>query len=178
MSKKQNHNREYPPIEDICEKIIDGWNWRKISEFYNIPLGTLHSFCSRPLNIPHVRLALDMSAATIADKAEHALLNAERTIPGVGIARELAQYYKWLAAKRSPRTFGEKQEIDYTTTVKTIKVTVPDEPQLEQKVKSYVTTNGTVQQHLKVEEPETLGCRSCGSAPCTCSDQESENTQD
>lgn len=140
MSKQQNHNRTFPPIEELCALIIDGWSWRKISDHYNLPLSTLHSFCSRDSNIPHVKTALDMSANAIADKAEQALLNAPSTLPEMQRARELAQFYKWLSAKRSPRTFGEKQEIDYTTTVKTIRVTVPDEQQQleEPKVKSYV----------------------------------------
>lgn len=121
------NNKQELDIEQITQWMIEGESYRSIASKLNVPLSTLHKFCSQPVNTPCVRLALDVSAQTYAEKALEVLINAPSTLTEITRAKEIAQYYKWLASKRSPSTFSDKYGIDLNTTkTKTIKVKAPD----------------------------------------------------
>ncbi|MCD6017266.1 MAG: hypothetical protein K0S53_387 [Bacteroidetes bacterium] len=124
--KMNKHNLD---IEVIIPMLIDGDSYRVIAAKLGCPLSTLYDFMKHPEHSAHVNSALTISANAIAEKAESVLINAEGTMPEISRARELAQYYKWLAAKRNPKGFSDKYsaEIDVTATVQTFKVIVPDE---------------------------------------------------
>jgi hypothetical protein len=122
-----------PEIEVIIDMIIEGDNYRTICQKTGMKLSTLADFLAQEANIPRVRVALDISANVHAAKAEEVLLNAPSTLVEISRARELASHYRWMAAKRSPKTFSDKQQIDLTTTNKTIKVKTPNStPDTEQ----------------------------------------------
>lgn len=114
-----------PQIEAILEMIVEGDSYRTICEKTGMKLSTLADFLATDTNSPRVRAALAVSADAHAEKAEACLLNAPSTMPEIGRARELASYYKWLSAKRNPRIYSEKQQVDLTTTTKTIRVRTP-----------------------------------------------------
>lgn len=95
-------------INEVCEKLIDGETYRKIAEYYNITLSKLHRFLSIPEHSARAREALIISADSYADMAEQVLLDA-KTNTQIYKARELSQFYKWKAATRYPKVYGNKQ---------------------------------------------------------------------
>lgn len=100
-------------IESIIDDIINGLTYRQIAEKEGVSLSTFHDYLCKPEHSARVRLALDVSASTYADKAEEVLQQAEGTKEELMRARELAQHYRWKAGKRAPKKYGDK--IDVTT---------------------------------------------------------------
>ncbi len=120
-----------PEIEVILEMIIEGYSYRKICTETGLKLTTLTDFLATDANFPRVKVALAISADRHAEKAEEVLLNAPSNLVEISRARELASYYKWLSAKRNPKMYSEKQQVDLTSTNKTIKVRTPKSPPIE-----------------------------------------------
>ena len=100
-------------IDEIVEYLLEGYSFRQIAEILKVKLTTLHDFTHRSEHSARVREALEYSAQTFDDKAEEVLISAEGTKEELMRARELAQHYRWKAAKRNPRRFGDK--VDVTT---------------------------------------------------------------
>jgi len=100
-------------IDIIIDMLIDGLTYRKIAESLKIPLSTLHDFVSRPEHFARAQTALNISAQTFDDMAEQILRDAKSDKNEIQRARELAQHFRWRAAKRNPQRFGEK--VDVTT---------------------------------------------------------------
>lgn len=100
-------------IDEIVEYLLEGYSFRKIAEKLKVKLTTLHDFTQRSEHSARVREALEYSAQTFDDKAEEVLILAEGTKEELMRARELAQHYRWKAAKRNPRRYGDK--VDVTT---------------------------------------------------------------
>lgn len=98
-------------IDYIVSKLIDGKTYRDISMDLNVPLSTLHDFTSKDEHSARVREALQISGDTYADMAEEVLKTAEGTKEEIMRARELAQHYRWKAAKRYPKRYGDKLEL-------------------------------------------------------------------
>jgi hypothetical protein len=76
---------------------------------------------ARPALNAEWQLAREESADAFAEKG---LAELEKELPtqaAVGAARARADYYRWLASKRNPRTYSEKAQLDVN--VKTIDLT-------------------------------------------------------
>jgi transcriptional regulator with XRE-family HTH domain len=102
-------------LEAFCDAITDGKSYQQIAE----QLGIARSSVARWLALDaersaRVREALRDSAAAEDDKAEAVLLDKTMDIHR---ARELASHYRWRARVRNPREYGEKLDINQTTTV-------------------------------------------------------------
>lgn len=113
-------------IEIVIELIIDGYTFRQIAEQLNIKLSTLHYHTSTPEHSARVSQALEISAQTYEEKAELILITAEASAYEMQRARELAQHYRWKAAKRSPKKYGDKIATEHSGEVKITSMT-PDE---------------------------------------------------
>jgi len=100
-------------IDVIIDLIIEGFSYRKIAEKMQVPLSTLHAFVSLPEHSARANNALQISAQTFDDKAEQVLIEAPADKNELQRARELAQHYRWKAAKRNPKKYGDK--VDVTT---------------------------------------------------------------
>lgn len=99
-------------FEEIVELIIDGKTFRQIAQNYGVALSTLHDFISKDEHSARARMALDFSSNEYAEKAEQVLLQAKGgSMAEMQRARELAQHYRWLASKRSPKRYGDKIEL-------------------------------------------------------------------
>ncbi len=99
-------------FEEIIEMIIDGKTFRYIAENMGVALSTLHDFISKDEHSARARMALDISSNEYAEKAEQVLLQAKGgSLAEMQRARELAQHYRWLASKRSPKRYGDKIEL-------------------------------------------------------------------
>lgn len=101
-------------VTNICNALINGSTYREIAEGLGCPLSTLHDFTSKPEHSARVRAALDYSADSYNDMAIQVIKDAKANLIEMTRARELAQHYRWLAGKRSPKRYGDKMEIDHT----------------------------------------------------------------
>ena len=95
-------------IDQVIELIIDGYTFRQIASELCVKLTTLHDFTSKSEHSARVSQALEISAQTYEEKAEQILLTAEASAYEMQRARELAQHYRWKAAKRSPKKYGDR----------------------------------------------------------------------
>ena len=100
-------------IDDIIDDIIEGKTFRKMADKYECSISLLHKFLCRDEYTARVREAMELSAGTYANKGEQVLLDAPAVSVEIQRARELAQHYRWMAAKRAPNKYGEK--VDITT---------------------------------------------------------------
>ena len=105
-------------INDICDRIIDGKTYRQMAKHYDVSMFTLHKYLAEKEHSARAREAFILSADTYADKAEQVLLDAKKDSLDLMKARELSQFYKWKAAKRYPKGFGDK--VDVTSNEQTI----------------------------------------------------------
>jgi hypothetical protein len=142
--------REYPAIEDVLNMIIEGETFRSIGAKYNLSVSTLHTWLARDEHSVRVLLALHESANAIQEKAIDALIDAAPTMPEIQRARELAQHYRWLAAKRAPKTFSDKFMYDVQSTKKVIKVTVAQNSD-----NAHTIQGATVKSYITPEQTET-----------------------
>ena len=109
-------------IDSVIEALYEGKTFRTISTELDIPLSSLHDMLSRDEHFARARVALEASAQEYADKAEQVLKDAKSNLVEIQRARELAQQYRWMAAKRNPRKFSEK--LDVTSDGKELKTTI------------------------------------------------------
>ena len=108
-------------IDEIIELLIEGKSYRQIAEILKVKLTTLHDYTSKPEHSARAREALEYSATTFDDKAEEVLITAESSPTEIQRARELAQHYRWRAAKRAPKKYGDK--VDVTSNGETLQAT-------------------------------------------------------
>lgn len=114
QTRKKKANKLDGTIDQIIEMIIDGDSYRVIAKKLKVGVGQLHAFTMNSEHSARVREALEISASSYDEKAEEALNKLKKGCDAAEIAkaRELAQHYRWKAAKRNPRRYGEKQTID------------------------------------------------------------------
>lgn len=98
-------------LEEIVELIIEGKTFREIALQFDVAISTIHIFLTMEANAARASAALEISASSYADKAEQVLWEAEGTKEELTRARELAQHYRWKAAKRSPKKYGDKVDV-------------------------------------------------------------------
>ena len=120
MAAKRNESLD-GKIDEIIIMLIDGDSYRKIAAHYEVSLYKLHTYLTDEKHYAHVREALSISASTYVDKAEAALLEAKGTSVEIQRARELAQHYRWAAAKRNPKKFGDKLDVVQQAQVRVIR---------------------------------------------------------
>lgn len=104
-------------LEALCDALVAGEPQRAICKKLGVAPGSLRRWIAldaeRQARVHEARV----DAATAWDeKAEEAILKA-RGKDGIAKGRELAHHYRWRASKADPRRYGDKLEIDQTTTV-------------------------------------------------------------
>lgn len=110
-------------IDALCERITAGESQTAVASSLGVGIASLITWIAadfeRSARMKEARAA---AAGSYADKAEAVL--AEATDPfELAKARELASHYRWRASKSNPREYGDKLEIDQTTTF----TNLPDE---------------------------------------------------
>ena len=99
-------------IDLLLDYIHEGKTYRQIADLFEVKLSTLADFVAKPEHSARVREALNASADTYADKAEQVLIEAEPNKEEIMRAKELSQFYRWKAAKRSPNRYSDRQIVD------------------------------------------------------------------
>ncbi len=98
-------------IEDICDRIINGERISAIAEAYGCHRATLNRWLAAdPERKRQYDLARIESADAYADEADRIISEAKNKHQ-LGVARERAHHFRWLAAKRDPRRYGDKVEL-------------------------------------------------------------------
>lgn len=110
-------------IDEIISMLIEGKTYRQIADSLGVALTTLHDFTSRSEHSARAREALEYSSDTYADKAEQVLIEAEKDMIEISRARELSQYYKWKASKRSPKKYGDKVQTELSGSLEVKQIT-------------------------------------------------------
>ena len=107
--------------DDVWELLIEGKTYRYIAEHFGVKLSTLADFLAKPEHSARRRECLIISADIFADLAEEAFksISDEAQNGEIMRQRELGQFYKWKSAKRNPRIYSDKAELDPDTEQKT-----------------------------------------------------------
>ena len=115
-------------LDEIIELIIDGHTYRTIAAHCRVSLSTLHAYLNLPEHSARAREALNFSASTYADKAEQVIIDVDEQSETGPLSfqkvRELAHHYRWKAAKRAPKEYGEK--LDVTSKGEKVNNTIPN----------------------------------------------------
>ena len=101
-------------IEEAISLLKEGYTNKKIASHFNVTsVSAVSDLLSNGDHSARVREARIESAHLIAEKAEKVLESIEKdsTSAEVARARELAQFYKWWAKVRMPKTYGDKVDV-------------------------------------------------------------------
>lgn len=99
--------------DEVIEMIRQAKSYEEIQERFGVHEKYVARFISESEHSARAREAQRESAETISRKAELSLLRiqADDTQATVTRQRELAQHYRWLAAKKNPARFGDSTKI-------------------------------------------------------------------
>jgi len=104
-------------LESLCDRLVSGETQTAICKSLGITKGSLSRWVSldaeRQARVHEARIE---AAAAFDDLAEEAIKKA-RGKDGIAKARELAHHYRWRASKANPREYGEKLQVDQTSTI-------------------------------------------------------------
>lgn len=111
-------------IDVVCSMLVEGAKWKDIASIFSIPLSTLYDSITRSSEFSaRVRESKDISADSYAEMAESVLQNAISDGVEIQRARELAQHYRWMAGKRSPKRYGESTKMEHSGEIKIENIT-------------------------------------------------------
>lgn len=104
-------------LEALCDRLVNGETQTSICKSLGIMRGSLSRWVSldveRQARVHEARIE---AAQAFDDLAEDAIKKA-RGKDGIAKARELAHHYRWRASKANPREYGEKLQVDQTSTI-------------------------------------------------------------
>jgi hypothetical protein len=103
--------------EDVWEMLIEGKTYRSIAQHFDVKLSTLADYLAKSEHSARRRECLIISADIFADLAEEAFksISDEAQNGEIMRQRELGQFYKWKSAKRNPRIYSDKMEVEQDT---------------------------------------------------------------
>lgn len=102
-------------LDEILDLFADGDAFRVVAKKMNVSTRTLHKFLNKPENYEVYKSVLQESSDSYASLAEEVLVNSVADKIEIQRARELAHHYRWMAAKRNPKRYGDKLDIDHTS---------------------------------------------------------------
>jgi hypothetical protein len=116
MKKKTQKTQKEILVEsadDVIEMLRQAKSYEEIQKKYCVHAKYLSDFIANSEYSARAREAQKESADIIAQKAELSLLQIQPddTQASVTRQRELASHYRWLAAKKNPRKFGDSTKI-------------------------------------------------------------------
>lgn len=98
-------------IDVLCDMIIDGKTFRDMAAHYDCSISIIHRYLIKGEHSARAKEALEISANQYANKGEEALIVAKSSLTEIQRARELAQHYRWMASKRSPKVYGDSLKL-------------------------------------------------------------------
>ena len=99
--------------DEVIEMIRQAKSYEDIQNKFGVHPKYVALFITDSEFSARAREAQRLSAETIAEKAEKAILEIDSadTNAKVSRQRELAHHYRWLAAKKNPRVYGESSTL-------------------------------------------------------------------
>ena len=95
-------------IEAVCDRIEAGESLRAIAKTVGMDMAPLWRWLHADKHrSARAREAMQRSALAFDEMAEQVIMEAEDAL-GLTKARELAQHYRWRAAKRNPAEFSDR----------------------------------------------------------------------
>lgn len=91
--------------------LIDGDTFDKIAAEFKVSKGALVNFVYQDDYSVRTREILKVSSEGYVDMAEQVLLDAPSDMVEIVRAKELSQFYRWKAAKRNPKDFGDNKNV-------------------------------------------------------------------
>lgn len=115
MAKARKPGIKDLTIDEVCKMLYEGKTYRAIADHYGVHVSTVGDFIAKPEHSARAHEALIASADMYAEMAEQVLKEATWKAKGQDFdlkkARELAQHYRWMAAKRNPKKYGDKVDV-------------------------------------------------------------------
>lgn len=99
-------------LDEILDLFADGETFRGVARIVGVSTRTLNKFLTRKDNVEQYYAVLQESSDSYASMAEEALRNSPADKIEIQRARELAHHYRWMAAKRNPKRYGDKLDVD------------------------------------------------------------------
>jgi hypothetical protein len=104
-------------VEALCDRLVAGETQTKICKELKVTKGSLGRWISLDAERQaRVREARIEAAEAYEEMADEGLRMAKNTFQ-LAKARERAQHLRWKASKADPRRYGDKLQVDQTTTV-------------------------------------------------------------
>ena len=91
---------------DICERVANGETLQVIADFYNVSIGTILNWVTKKDNVDNYTRAREAASDLFESKI---LSRVELITPESAAADRVAiDTLKWIAARRSPKKYGDK----------------------------------------------------------------------
>jgi hypothetical protein len=102
-------------LDEILDLFSNGDPFREVARKMGVSTRTLHIFLNKDGNKDAYHAIMQESSDSYASKAEEVLMSAPADKYELQRARDLAHHYRWMAAKRNPKKYGDKIDIDHTS---------------------------------------------------------------
>ena len=91
---------------DICERVANGETLQVIADFYNVSIGTILNWATKKDNADNYARAREAAS----DLFESKIIERIQTVTSESAAadRVAIDALKWVAARRSPKKYGDK----------------------------------------------------------------------
>lgn len=97
---------------DICERVANGETLQVIADFYNVSIGTILNWVTKKDNADNYARAREAAS----DLFESKIIERIQTVTSESAAadRVAIDALKWIAARRSPKKYGDKVTQEHT----------------------------------------------------------------
>lgn len=97
---------------DICERVANGETLQVIADFYNVSIGTILNWVTKRDNADNYARAREAAS----DLFESKIIERIQTVTSESAAadRVAIDALKWIAARRSPKKYGDKVTQEHT----------------------------------------------------------------
>lgn len=110
-------------IDAVCDLISDGAGFRDIAKCAGVGVGSvLRWLDSNPGHSARALEARRVTAVLWDQEAEKAIREAPAIAEEMTRARELAQHFRWRAAKLNPRQYGDKLDLTHRGVITTMPI--------------------------------------------------------
>lgn len=121
-----HHKNDGPPrkyhdfldtkIDFIEEELIKGKSTRSIVEILGVTLTSFFRWKRDTVHNARVNDAMEFSSEQLVEKAEEVLLDqqSDGNMAEIQRRKELSQFYRWKAARKAPKVYGDSKNVDVT----------------------------------------------------------------
>ena len=98
--------------DNICDRVANGDTLQVIANFYDVSIGTILNWVTKPENVDKYARAREFAADLFESKI---IERIETVTPESSAADRVAiDALKWVAARRSPKKYGDRVQNEHT----------------------------------------------------------------